>query len=120
LGAGINLIPITPTALPYALERGVVDAIVLDVLTALKSDAELVITPLPHDRPTSVLVVSKDVIGTELYNNFLDTYNGIVYNMDGETLAVIFENEERINFGKEKAVLWEELGTEIRLIPRGR
>jgi hypothetical protein len=118
-GEGVNLIPIAPNALAYALERGVVDAIVLDVLTALKSDAELVIAPLPHERPTSVLVVSENVLGTALYNNFLDTFNGIVYNMDGETLAGIFENEENINNGKEKAVLWEELGTAIKKIPRG-
>ena len=118
LGNGINLIPMTSAALPYALEKGVVDAIVMDVLTALKSDAGFVITPLPHVRGSSVLVVNKDVVGTEPYNNFLDAYNESVDGMDGEALADILENRENINNGKEKAALWQKLGTAFISIPQ--
>ena len=119
LGDGINLIPMAPAALPYALEKGAADAIVLDILTALKFDAGFfVITPLPRDEATSVLVVNKDVVGTEPYNNFLDAYNESVDGMDGETLAGIFENRENINNGKEKAVLWQKMGTAFISIPK--
>jgi len=121
LGGGINLMPMAPAALPYALEKGAVDAIVLDILAALKLDAGLsglIITPLPQERATSVLVVNKDIIGAPLFNNFLNAYNECVDNMDEEALAGIFENRENISNAGEKAALWKKLGATFINIPK--
>jgi len=71
----VTFIPMTTLALPFALASGAVDAVVLDVLTATNSDAALIITPLPHERPSSVLVVREDILGTTLYSEFLRAYN---------------------------------------------
>ena len=123
LGGDINLIPMAAAALPYALEKGAADAIVLDVLTAFATyenpkRSEYLLTPLPSGRATSVLVVNKGIVGTEPYNNFLDAYNECVDSMGGETLADILKNREKINNGREKAMLWQELGTAFIKIPK--
>ena len=73
-----NLIPLATAALPFALESGQVDAIVLDILTATESEIMHILRPLPHDVPTSVLVVNAEIIDTQLYKDFISTYNSII------------------------------------------
>lgn len=68
-----ELQPIMPSALPYALEKCAVEAVVLDILSALRMEA--IYIPLEYQRPANVLVVHEDFAQTTLFTTFLEAYN---------------------------------------------
>ncbi|MCL2619329.1 MAG: ABC transporter substrate-binding protein [Defluviitaleaceae bacterium] len=86
LGQDVAFVPMNTLALPYALARGAVDAVVLDVLTATNAveDAGLIIRPLPYNRPSSVLLVHQDVVYTQQFADFIENFNQLI---QGEELA---------------------------------
>jgi hypothetical protein len=86
LGTDVVFIPMNTLALPYALARGAVDAVVLDVLTAANAaqDAGLIIRPLLYARPSSVLLVHQDVVELEQFSDFIENFNQLI---QGKELA---------------------------------
>lgn len=69
---------ISPASLPYALEKGLVDGIVLDVSKAgLLEQYDFV--PLSQESYISFsLVVRKDIVGTPRFDEFITNYNKTV------------------------------------------
>jgi hypothetical protein len=83
LGNEITLIPMMRTALPYALERGAADGVVVDILDALKAKGPFKIKFLEYENPTSVLVVKKSIKNTEPFKAFLNVLNQCVNELNG-------------------------------------
>jgi hypothetical protein len=83
LGGEIVLIPMTRTALLYALERGAADGVVIDILDALKAGSAFKMKFLEYDKITSVLVVKKNLRNTEAFKNFLGVLNQCARELNG-------------------------------------
>jgi len=117
LNSSIEMKPMLPAGLPYALERGVVDGIVLDILGALKVGGYR--TPLPSEHPTSVLVVHKDLMDSPDLASFIKAYNQAVEEMNSPEILMLelAKNLEIENGGKEVKV-WREMGVKFQSIVR--
>lgn len=80
LGEDIECIPIIGQALPYALENGQVDAIVIDACKGVYLQGEK--SPLStSDYITYVLVVSKKIKSKPEFKKFIENYNIQVKNI---------------------------------------
>lgn len=85
IGKDIEMQPMLPQGLPYALQRKAVDGIVLDILGALKIDGYK--KSLVSDYPTTVLVLHKDLAGSKKLDGFVKAYDLAVDRMNnGEIL----------------------------------
>lgn len=93
LGGEIVLIPMARTALPYALERGAADGVVVDILDALKAAMPKAAAPkaksdfetklLDYEKPTSVLVAKKNLRNSEAFRDFINILNRCVSELNG-------------------------------------
>ena len=115
LGRSIEMKPMLPAALPYALERGAVEGIVLDILGALKIGGYR--TPLPSRYPTSVLVVHKDLLKSPELASFITAYNRAAGEMNQPEIltAELAQKLELENVSKEVQV-WLEMGVQFQTI----
>ena len=78
---------IKPNMLPYTLSTGEIDAAVMDVTKATLVP-EFSFAPLSdHDYISYVLIVREDLIGTEKFDQFIESYNRSVEQLkDGQKL----------------------------------
>lgn len=82
-----EIIEISPSSLPYSLEGGQIDGAVLDITKAALLPGFNFISLSEDDYISFSLVVRKDIIGTEEFNDFLDAYNKAVDELNqGEML----------------------------------
>ncbi|NLU47167.1 MAG: hypothetical protein GXX02_04210 [Syntrophomonadaceae bacterium] len=115
LGSSIEMQPMLPSGLPYALERKAVEGIVLDILGALKIGGYR--SALPADYPTSVLVVHKDLIGGPELANFIKAYNQAAAEMNStevltRELAIKLELED----SSAEVEVWKDMGVQYRML----
>jgi hypothetical protein len=77
-----EVIEMSPISLPYSLEGGQVDGVVLDITkAALLKDINFV--PLSKDDYISYsLIVKKDIIGTKVFEDFITAYNNTVQELN--------------------------------------
>lgn len=77
-----EVIEMSPISLPYSLEGGQVDGVVLDITkAALLKDINFV--PLSKDDYISYsLVVKKNIIGTKVFEDFITAYNNTVQELN--------------------------------------
>jgi hypothetical protein len=115
LGSSIEMQPMLPAGLPYALERKAVEGIVLDILGALKIGGYR--TALPADYPTSVLVVHKDLLGSSELRSFIESYNQAVAEMNS---TEILSRELAIKLDLENSdaevKAWKDMGVQYRIL----
>ncbi len=78
---------IKPNMLPYTLSTGEIDAAVMDVTKATLVP-EFSFAPLSdHDYISYVLIVREDLIGTQKFDQFIESYNRSVEQLkDGQKL----------------------------------
>ncbi len=115
LDSSIVMKPMLPAALPYALERGAVDGIVLDIMGALKISGYR--TPLPSEYPTSVLVVHKDLIGSPELASFIKIYNRAVDEMNSPKILIEeLAKNLAIENGTDEEKVWREMGVQFQTI----
>lgn len=115
LDRSIEMQPMLPAGLPYALERGAVEGIVLDILGALKISGYC--TPLPSKYPTSVLVVNKDLLDSPELASFIEAYNQAVEEMDSdEILMAELARNLAIENSSNEVSLWREMGVQFQQI----
>ena len=103
-GSGISLVPMFPAALGYALENGAVDAVVMDVLTALKLGYPM--KPLSHDMVTSVMAVRRDKLNDSGFLSFLSAWNAQVDRLSAEDIRALVRRELSEINGEEAGDLW--------------
>ncbi len=115
LGSSIEMQPMLPAGLPYALERGAVDGIVLDILGALKISGYR--TPLLSEYPTSVLVVHDDLLNSPELAGFIKAYNQAVEEMNTtEVLMMELAKNPAIKEGCNEVKVWREMGVQFQRI----
>lgn len=115
LNSSIEMKPILPAGLPYALERNAVEGIVLDILTALKIGGYR--TPLPSEYPTSVLVVHKDLYDSPELASLIKAYNQAVGELNSpEILMLELAENLAIENGRGEIQVWEKMGAKFQTI----
>jgi hypothetical protein len=115
LNRSIEMKPILPAGLPYALERNAVEGIVLDVLGALKIDGYR--TPLPSEYPTSVLVVHKDLHDSPELASLIKAYNQAVGELNcPEILMLELVKNLEIENGSDEVKVWRKIGVQFQTI----
>ncbi|KAF0207137.1 MAG: hypothetical protein FD171_2003 [Actinobacteria bacterium] len=73
VGSEATVVPMMTTSLPYALEKGIVDGIVIDAVKALSVPGDRrPSAPAQGDRVTYVLVAREDLLGSERYSMAID------------------------------------------------
>ncbi len=113
LDSSIEMQPMLPAGLPYALEREAVEGIVLDILGALKIGGYR--TPLPSEHPTSVLVVHQDLLGSPELASFIMAYNQAVGELNRpEILMRELAKNLAIENGGDEAKTWREMGVQFQ------
>ncbi len=111
----IEMKPMLPAALPYALERDQVDGIVMDIIGALQMGGYY--KPLPSRYPTSVLVVHKKKLNTPELKNFIRVYNKAAAEMNNtDLLKTELEKKLKIENGSEEVEVWQKMGVRYRLL----
>lgn len=77
-GHSINIVPMSTRTLPYAMESGEVDAIVIDYMKASTLNWNMVFPSKNKDYDTFSLVVKKDFKKSKEYKEFRHSYNKVV------------------------------------------
>jgi len=115
LNRSIEMKPILPAGLPYALERNAVEGIVMDILGALKIDGYR--TSLPSEHPASVLVVHKDLLGSPELVSFMKAYNRAARDMNSaEILMQKLAEHLAIENSSNEVKVWREMGVQFQTI----
>lgn len=117
LNSAPELQPIMTAALPYALERETVDAVVLDILTVTRGEAVYHCRALPFEAPASVLVARENVLGSPVFRSFLNTYNDTVDQLNGDGLADALRDLIPPEKMKDKLELWRNMKVSYIHIP---
>ena len=117
LGPSPELQPMMTAALPYALERKAVDAVVLDILTVVRGEVVYHCRALPYDVPASVLVARQDVPDSPAFRSFLTAYNDAVDELNGDGLAEALSEMIPPEQVKDKVELWRSMKVSYIPIP---
>ena len=113
--SSIEMKPVLPAGLPYALERNAVEGIVLDILSALKIGGYR--TPLHSEYPTSVLVVHRDLCDSPELISFIEVYNQAVGELNSpEILMLELAKNLTIERGNSEVKTWKEMGVRFQTI----
>lgn len=118
LGPMTEFHPITAPALPYALESGAVEAVVLDAGDAIRL-SHYRTTPLPYSAPTSVLLVREDLMGSKELKNFVKYYNKMIGDILASRSEKLFSQVLRISGGKERLETWNRMNVQLSALPEG-
>jgi len=118
LGSAPELQPMMTAALPYALERDAVDAVVLDILTVVRGEVDYHCRALPFEAPASVLVAREDVLASPAFQSFLEAYNLAVDQLNGDGLDDALGDLIPPEKVKDKLELWRNMKVSYIPIPR--
>lgn len=103
-GQSVKIIPMITSALPYALEKGTVDCIVIDAVKALFIKGNKEPSYVDHDNETYVLVVSEGFKKGKQYEMFNRIFKETVEELKDEKKII-----EEINSYKNTNVTGEEM-----------
>lgn len=111
----VNIVPMFPSAIPYALSNNKIDAAVVDVNNYLVLDYEG--TNLTKNEPTQILVANKKVLDDYRLQEFLEAYNSEIekINQDEDYIIQIIEKNLNVKGIKEK---WEKAKVKFGAIQR--
>lgn len=116
LGPSTKTHPIAAPALPYALECGAVDAVVLDVADAVKL-RRYESRALPCDTPTAVLVVHEDLPHDADFKKFVRHYNDVVRRLEGSLCNELFPRVLHVECGEETLKVWHTMNVQLLTLP---
>lgn len=108
---GCATVPMLPSSLPYAYERGIVDGVVVDVLRAFAISGERIpLSANGADLVTLVLVASKDFMASSRYRQFMELYERAVAELgDTGTLVRALEGYREIRWTDREVKEWRAL-----------
>lgn len=111
----VSIVPMFPSAIPYALSNNKIDAAVVDVNNYLVLDYEG--TNLTKNEPTQILVANKKVLDDYRLQEFLEAYNSEIekINQDEDYIIQIIEKNLNVKGIKEK---WEKARVKFGAIQR--
>ncbi|EHM12982.1 hypothetical protein HMPREF1249_0478 [Jonquetella sp. BV3C21] len=116
LGRTAELHPIAAPALPYALECGAVDAVVLDAADAIRLP-QYVLRPLPSGAPTAVLLVHNDALQGQNFKNFIRFYNDTVRRLEGSLCNGLLTDVLHVERREETSKAWQKLNVQLLTLP---
>lgn len=99
-GQDVEIITMMGTALPYSLENGQLDAIIIDFMKGIHINGEKKNTVIDREEYTSyVLLVNKEFKKTKAFKSFISSYN--------KTLKTLLEDDKKfeknfLNYTKTK------------------
>lgn len=112
-------VPILPAGLPYALERGAVDGVVVDILKGLTLSGTRVFPEDSPDRATYVLVARKKLTSSLLYRQFMDSYKQAVEELsDPRNLARAVEGYKGIRWTNREIEEWKAFKVRFTFPPK--
>lgn len=101
-------------AMAYSLEKGDVDAILIDALKAINLKANKYNASKYNDYTTYVLLVNKEYMQTEDFKIFSKMYNKAVKDLQNkDTLIKAVESFTKLQMSKEEVELWKTLNLTI-------
>ena len=108
-----NYYPMLSTALPYALEKKTVDAVLIDIILALKIK-EARFKKIDTEEVDYYLVASKKLKDTLMLNNFIKTYNEAVNDIEDEAiLSNMLANYLDISNSQGEIKTWKTMGVKF-------
>ncbi|KNF08389.1 hypothetical protein CLPU_7c00170 [Gottschalkia purinilytica] len=113
-GNDVEIVPMISTALPYALEKGMVDGIVIDILKGLSIDGEKLSAHTNKDIPTYVLVVRKDFKKDARYKEFIENFKIATTKLNNEEILLNeLKTDKENNFGRKEVENWKNLKVKL-------
>lgn len=94
-GDGISIAPMFPSALPYALSSGKIDAALVDINNYLSLNYEGV--NITNDLPTQVIVVKKDLLNDKRLESFINIYNDEIDKISSNVDYIVAIIEKNLN-----------------------
>lgn len=116
LGGAVQLHPIAAPALPYALECGAVDAVVLDAADAIKLP-QYRSSALPSDAPSAVLVVHEALLGSADFKDFVGHYNDTVGRLEASLREELLPQVLGVECGEETLRTWHKMNVHLLTLP---
>ncbi len=116
LGREVQLHPIAAPALPYALECGAVDAVVLDAADAIKLP-QYRNRALPCDAPSAVLVVHEALLGSTDFKDFVGHYNDTVGRLEASLCEELLPQVLGVECGEETLRAWHKMNVQLLTLP---
>lgn len=112
LGPGSSAVPMLSVALPYALEKGAVDGVVVDVLKGLRLEGRKYTTRTDEgDRVTYVLVARKSFIASPGFQQFIKLFNEAAGELNRQdVLLEEIKSYKKMNITWEEVKKWSQLG----------
>ncbi|WP_157150840.1 ABC transporter substrate-binding (seleno)protein SaoB [Brachyspira sp. SAP_772] len=108
-----NYYPMLSTALPYALEKKTVDAVLIDIILALKIK-EARFKKIDTEEVDYYLVASKKLKDTLMLNNFIKAYNEAVNDIEDEIiLSNMLVNYLDISNSEGEIKTWKTMGVKF-------
>ena len=108
-----NYYPMLSTALPYALEKKTVDAVLIDIILALKIK-EARFKKIDTEEVDYYLVASKKLKDTLMLNNFIKAYNEAVNDIEDEAiLSNMLVNYLDISNSEGEIKTWKTMGVKF-------
>ena len=116
LGQEVRLHPIAAPALPYALECGAVDAVVLDAADAIRLP-QYRNRALSCDAPSAVLVVHEALIGSTDFKEFVGHYNDTVGRLEASLCEELLPQVLGVECGEETSRAWHKMNVHLLTLP---
>ncbi|ABK19613.1 ABC transporter substrate-binding (seleno)protein SaoB [Syntrophobacter fumaroxidans] len=118
--SGCSVVPMLPASLPFAFERGVVDAVVVDVLKAFALSGERIsVRRSGADVVTYVLVARKDFTASPVHRQFMERYERVVRELgDAENLARALEGYKAVRWTDREVEEWKRLNVRFVFPPK--
>lgn len=117
LGDDCVLQPLMPSAIAYALERGEIDAGIMDAVKARQLPDGFAIQPLAeHSANRYVLVAHGDIIDTAAFAAFMEAWKQSAADLqDPQVLETAVESMDTAKSERKEGELWSQLNVKIPL-----
>lgn len=86
-GQAVEVVPMIPGALPYALEKGELEAAIIDVTKAIQMQGSFIGISEEKDYISYVLIVHEDFVESEDFSDFIDRYNRAIMELNGNQIV---------------------------------
>ncbi len=114
-GQEAELVPMIPSAIPYALERGSVDAGIMDICRACELPERFLIQALePASGNCYVLVARKDLAGSPAFISFMEAWRQSAVDLqDSELLGAAIASVQNTNSERKEGEKWSQINVKI-------
>lgn len=118
LGEECEIVEMSPRVLPYALEKGEVQGIVIDYLKSLDLNGDIILSKNNKDYNTFSLVVKKEFIKGNEFDKFKIYYNEAVsfFMKDYNLIKTIEKEKGKTYLDERRKEQWQKLKMKIQAL----